>query len=73
MVTLADTAPARRGQMTRLTPTKPELPEPTALFDLVVRTFRRHEPVTDGGPCDACAAPWPCEPARHAWRLREGF
>jgi hypothetical protein len=74
MSTLADTTPVLPRQ-----PVWPNAlvqsrsPEPVALFVLVIRVFQRHGPVTDGGPCDACAEPWPCQPALLAWRLREGF
>ena len=61
-------------QKNRLTPvSEPHLPEPAALYALVVLTFVTHVPYVNANTCVQCFAPWPCEQARLAYRLREGF
>jgi hypothetical protein len=52
---------------------EPSLPEPAALYALVVLTFVTHAPYVNVNTCVQCHTAWPCEQARLAYRLREGF
>jgi hypothetical protein len=74
MSALANIVPIKPHQKNRLTITaEPRLPEPAALYALVVLTFVTHVPYVNADTCVQCNAPWPCELARRAFRLREGF
>ena len=55
------------------TPSPVATPEPARLYQLIVLTFLLHIPSTWPEVCTCCDRPWPCEPVRLAFRLREGF
>lgn len=74
MATLAGAIPIKPYQKNRLAPIAgPRVPEPAQLYSLVVLALVLHAPVTLDGICRQCGADWPCEQARLAYRLREGF
>jgi hypothetical protein len=52
---------------------EPHIPEPSRLYALVVLTFVTHVPYVNVDTCVQCQKAWPCEQARLAYRLREGF
>ncbi|MEC3978160.1 hypothetical protein [Amycolatopsis sp. H20-H5] len=65
---------AWQRRMNRLeTVVEPRVPEPAQLYSLIALTLVLHEPNPATGNCECCADTWPCEPARLAYRLREGF
>jgi hypothetical protein len=74
MSALANVIPLKPYQKNRLLlPSEPRMPEPAALYALVVLAFFLHQPVTAGGVCGQCAEAWPCSQVCLAYRLREAF
>lgn len=74
MSALAHIVPIESQQQNRLVVSpEPRLPEPAALYALVVLTFVAHVPYVNADTCVQCQTAWPCELARRAYRLREGF
>jgi hypothetical protein len=74
MSALANVIPIKRQQKNRLAvAAEPRLPEPAALYALVVLTFVTHVSYVNADTCVQCQTAWPCEQARRAYRLREGF
>jgi hypothetical protein len=63
---LAPVIPLRPDRMT-----EPVIPQPARLYCLTVLAFLLHKP--GAGECVRCGQPWPCQQARLAYRLREGF
>lgn len=55
----------------------PLAPEPARLYLLAVLYLVLHAPEPDASalndPCLVCDQPWPCDSARLAYRLLEGF
>jgi hypothetical protein len=62
----------QRGRNTLDSAPAPRVPEPAQLYSLCVLTLNLHAPNL-AGTCTSCAAVWPCQPVRLAYRLREGF
>lgn len=56
---------------------EPRFPEPARLYQLTVLYLVLHAPYPEAaglaGHCVACGRIWPCDSARLAYRLREGF
>lgn len=74
MSALANVIPLQSYQKNRLIPpTESRLPEPAALYALIVLAFMLHQPTAAGSACGQCGAQWPCPQVRLAYRLREGF
>jgi hypothetical protein len=63
----------QRGGNRLAVPTEPRVPEPAQLYSLIAVTFTLHVALPRSGQCECCGQPWPCEPVRLAFRLREGF
>jgi hypothetical protein len=54
--------------------TADDVPEPRALYLLICQALVTHQLGADDlGCCGHCRELWPCDTARRAYRLREGF
>ncbi len=74
MSALANVISLQSYQKNRLVlPVESRLPEPAALYALIVLAFVLHTPITNDGTCGQCGQAWPCPQVRLAYRLREGF
>ena len=82
MSALANIIPLKLYQKNRLVlPTEPRLPEPAALYALIVLALLLHQPTfpvmvsggTSYGDCLQCGEVWPCPQVRLACRLRDAF
>lgn len=74
MSALSNVLHLKRYRKNRLTPDSgSQLPEPAALYALIILTFVTHAPYVNMDTCVQCNTAWPCELARRAYRLREGF
>jgi hypothetical protein len=74
MSALANVIPLKSYQKNRLAlAVEPQLPEPAALYALIVLAFLLHQPTAEVGTCGQCGEQWPCEQVRLAYRLREAF
>ncbi|MEA5366455.1 hypothetical protein VA596_43475 [Amycolatopsis sp., V23-08] len=49
------------------------MPEPAQLYSLVLLALSLHPQHPTTSQCESCAAAWPCDTVRLAYRLREGF
>jgi hypothetical protein len=63
----------QRSRNALVPPQEPRVPEPAQLYTLVVLALAVHANHPTSGLCDSCAQAWPCDTARLAYRLREGF
>ena len=73
MSALAHVIPLKPHRSHPAVSAEPPLPEPAALYALVVLTFTAHVPYVNADTCVQCQMAWPCELARRAYRLREAF
>lgn len=71
---LVNVVPIKPQHKNRLVvPTEARLPEPAALYALIVLALAIHQPTAGSDTCGECADVWPCPQVRLAFRLREAF
>lgn len=63
----------QRGHNALVPVQEPRMPEPAQLYSLVLLALSLHPQHPTTSQCESCAAAWPCDTVRLAYRLREGF
>lgn len=71
LVNVMPTKPHHKNRLVVSAETR--LPEPAALYALIVLALAIHQPAAGSDTCGECAEAWPCPQVRLAFRLREAF